>query len=408
LKIFSPIRREVLVERYSVALGAAVLAIGLRWVLDPFLGHVAFYVTVYVAVAYCAIVCGFGPATVSAIAGFLGVFYWFVDPRHSLSPVRPSEIHGIVGWFFVCAVLILLGETYRKQQFRLNQSVIAMTAEATERLRAEAELQRAHDQLESRVIERTGQLTQALARLEAEVKERKLAEEQLRQLSVRLMSLQDEERRRIARDLHDTTGQTLAAMKMTTALIQRTAVGAELQQLTADLNQLTDEAVQAIRTTSYLLHPPLLDEAGIASAVQWFVDGFAKRSGIKICCEIAPNLDRPPRNHELVLFRVLQESLTNVHRHSRASAANVSLTMQGDHFILEIADNGTGISEESIKRFREAAGEAGVGLVGMRERVHELAGRLEIQSVPGRTAIRVALPAGAAKSRGAGQGTSAA
>lgn len=334
MKIFSPIRREVLVERYSVALGAAVLAIGLRWVLDPFLGHVAFYVTVYVAVAYCAIVCGFGPAMVSAIAGFLGVFYWFVDPRHALSPVRPSEIHGIVGWFFICAVLILLGETYRKQQFRLNQSVIAMTAEATERLRAEAGLQRAHDQLESRVIERTGQLTQALARLEAEVKERKLAEEQLRQLSVRLMSLQDEERRRIARDLHDTTGQTLAAMKMTTALIQRTAVGAELQQLTADLNQLTDEAVQAIRTTSYLLHPPLLDEAGIASAVQWFVDGFAKRSGIKICCEIAPNLDRPPRNHELVLFRVLQESLTNVHRHSRASEANISLTMQGDHFIL--------------------------------------------------------------------------
>ncbi len=283
-----------------------------------------------------------------------------------------------------------------------------MTAEASERLRAEAELQRAHDELESRVVERTGQLTQALARLEAEVRERKLAEEQLRQLSVRLMSLQDEERRRIARDLHDTTGQTLAAMKMTTALIQRAAVGAELQQLVADLNQLTDEAVQAIRTTSYLLHPPLLDEAGIASAVQWFVEGFSRRSGIRVQCAIAKNLERPPRNYELVLFRVLQESLTNVHRRARASAASISLNIEAEHFILEITDNGDGIPEESIKRFREAAGEAGVGLVGMRERVHELNGQLEIQSAPGRTAIRVALPAGAGKSRGAGFGTSAA
>jgi signal transduction histidine kinase len=396
------------IERYSVALCAAVLAIALRWVLDPLLGHVAFYVTLYVAVAYCAIICGYAPAIVSAIAGFLGLFYWFVDPRHSLSPVRPSEIHGVVGWFFVCGVLIWLGENYRKQQIRLNQSVVAMTAEASERLRAEAELQRAHDELESRVIERTGQLTQALARLEGEVKERKLAEEQLRQLSVRLMSLQDEERRHIARDLHDTTGQTLAAMKMTTALIQRAAIGPGLQRLLADLNQLTDEAVRTIRTTSYLLHPPLLDEAGIASAAQWFVEGFAKRSGIRVQCEIPNKLVRPPRNHELVLFRVLQESLTNVHRHSRASAASVSLNIEGDHFLLEVTDNGAGIPEESLKRFREAAGEAGVGLVGMRERVHELAGRLEIQSSPGRTAIRVTLPAGAAKSRGAGQGTSAA
>jgi signal transduction histidine kinase len=408
LKVFSPMRREFVVERYAVALCAAALAIVLRWILDPLLGHVAFYVTVYAAVAFCAMVCGYAPAIVSAIAGFLGIFYWFVDPRHSLSPVRPAEFHGVVGWFFVCGVLILLGETYRQQQFRLHQSVVALTSEANERLRAETELQRTHDELESRVIERTGQLTQALARLEAEVKERKQAEEQLRQLSVRLMTLQDEERRRIARDLHDTTGQTLAAMKMTTALIQRTAVGPHLQRLLADLNQFTDEAVQTIRTTSYLLHPPLLDEAGISSAVQWFVDGFAKRSGIKVSCEIAENLERPPRNHELVLFRVLQESLTNVHRHSRASSATVRLNIEADHFVLEIADNGTGISGECIKRFREAAGEAGVGLVGMRERVHELAGRLEIQSAPGRTAIRVALPAGAAKSRGAGQGTSAA
>ncbi len=406
-KLFSPIRREFVVERYGIALATAALAIVLRWIFDPVLGHVAFYVTVYAAVAFCSVVCGYAPAIVSAIVGFLGIFYFFIDPRHSLSPTRPSEIHGVVGWFFVCAVLIVLGENHRKQQFRLRQSIAAMTSEASERQRAEAALQRAHVELENRVVERTGQLTLTLNSLEGEVMERKRAEEQLRQLSVRLMTLQDEERRHIARDLHDTTGQTLAAMKMTTALIERTAAGPEMHRLLDDLNALTDEAVQEIRTTSYLLHPPLLDEAGIASAVQWFVEGFSKRSGIQVHCEIAENLQRPPRNHELVLFRVLQESLTNVHRHSGASATTVRLNVSADNFILEIADNGTGIPEDCIKRFHEAGHGTGVGLVGMRERVHELGGRLDIQSNPAGTTVSVALPATALKTQLASLVTSA-
>jgi signal transduction histidine kinase len=393
LNLFSPIRREFVVERYGVAIATAALAIVLRWIFDPLLGHVAFYVTVYVAVAFCSVVCGYAPAIVSAIVGFVGTFYFFVDPRHSLSPTRPSEIHGVVGWFFVCAVLIVLGENHRKQQFRLRQSIAAMTSAANERQRAEAALQRTHDLLESRVVERTSQLTLTLNRLEREVTERKRAEEQLRQLSVRLMTLQDEERRHIARDLHDTTGQTLAAMKMTTALIQRTAAGSEMQRLLDDLNALTDQAVQEIRTTSYLLHPPLLDEAGIASAVQWFVEGFSKRSGIQVNCEIAENLQRPPRNHELVLFRVLQESLTNVHRHSGASAATVRLNLAAAHFALEIADNGTGIPEDSLKRFHEDGHGTGVGLVGMRERVNELNGWFDIRSGPTGTSVSVSLPA---------------
>jgi two-component system NarL family sensor kinase len=393
LKLFSPIRREFVVERYGVALATAALAIVLRWIFDPLLGHVAFYVTVYAAVAFCSIVCGYAPAIVSAIAGFLGIFYFFVDPRHSLSPTRPSELHGVVGWFFVCAVLIVLGETHRRQQFKLRQSIAAITSEASERKRAEAALQRTHDELENRVAERTRQLTLTLNRLEREVVERKRAEEQLRQLSVRLMTLQDEERRHIARDLHDTTGQTLAAMKMTAALIQRSAAGPEMHRLLDDLNALTDEAVQEIRTTSYLLHPPLLDEAGIASAMQWFVDGFSKRSGIQVHCEIAQNLQRPPRNHELVLFRVLQESLTNVHRHSGASATTVRLNVSAAHFVLEITDNGTGISEECIKRFHEDGHGTGVGLVGMRERVNELNGWLDIRSGPTGTTVSVSLPA---------------
>ncbi|MGH9515688.1 MAG: DUF4118 domain-containing protein, partial [Terriglobales bacterium] len=105
LKFFSPLRREFVVERYGIALASAALAIVLRWIFDPLLGHVAFYVTVYAAVAFCSILCGYAPAIVTAIVGFLGIFYFFVDPRYSLSPTRPSEIHGVVGWFFVCGVL---------------------------------------------------------------------------------------------------------------------------------------------------------------------------------------------------------------------------------------------------------------------------------------------------------------
>ncbi len=208
----------------------------------------------------------------------------------------------------------------------------------------------------------------------------------MRSLSLHLMTLQDEERRRIARELHDTTGQTLAAMKMSIALIRATDGNRpELERLIDDLNALTDEALQEVRTTSYLLHPPLLDEAGIASAARWFVEGFARRSGIRVDCDIPDKMERPPRDCELVLFRVLQESLTNVHRHSGASAARVRLARDTDGFALEVGDNGKGISEERLHRFNAAVGNAGVGISGMRERVRELGGRLEIRSAKGTT-----------------------
>ena len=218
-------------------------------------------------------------------------------------------------------------------------------------------------------------------------------EEQLRSLSLRLMTLQDEERRRIARELHDTCGQTLAAMKMSIALIRQfDRVRPELQVLVDDLNALTDEALQEVRTASYLLHPPLLDEAGIASATRWFVEGFARRSGIEVQCEIAENMDRPAKDCELVLFRILQESLTNVHRHSGASAAKVRLYRETDHLELEIVDNGKGISEERLRNFDKSAGNWGVGIAGMRERVRELGGHLEVRSFDSGTAVCAALP----------------
>lgn len=393
LRILTPIPIQSVARRYIVAILTGILAILLRWLLDPVLGHVAFYATVYIAVAYCSIVCGSRPAIASGVIGFLGVFYWFVDPRYSFHVLSVPQIHGIIGFVLVSAVLIGFGQANRTKQLRLNNTIDALTTEATERQRAEAELRKAHDELELRVIERTSELSRALKQLESEIGVREQAESGLRHLSLRLMTLQDEERRRIARDLHDTAGQTLAAMKMSIALIRQLEGAAPgLQSLLDDLDALADEALQEVRTTSYLLHPPLLDEAGIASATRWFVEGFARRSGIQVHCDIPDKMERPSRACELVLFRVLQESLTNVHRHSEANAATIRLARTNDVFQLEISDNGKGISEERLRNFETSPHKAGVGITGMRERVRELGGHIEIRSLNPGTSICVTLP----------------
>lgn len=392
--IFTPVPHQDVLKRYSIALAAAALAVILRWILDPALGHVAFYATLYIAVAFCALVCGHTPALLSGMLGFLGILYWFVDPRHSLQLIRqPRQIHSIVGALLVCIVLTLLGATNRKKQLLLNDTVDALTAEARERKRAQDELRAAHDHLEERVKDRTQALSDALARLESEITVREETEARLRQLSLRLMTLQDQERRRIARELHDTAGQTLAAMKMSIALLRQTdTFNPRIQPLIDDLDALVDEALQEVRTASYLLHPPLLDETGITSAARWFVEGFASRSGINVRCDIPDKMERPPRDSELVLFRVLQESLTNVHRHSQATAATVRLVRQDDIVRLEVSDNGKGIPEEHLHRFNTSANKSGVGITGMRERVRELGGTLQIRSQNPGTSVSVILP----------------
>ena len=391
--ILSPLPQFRVTERYATACAMAVVAVLLRELLDPVLGHVAFYVTVYVAVAFSAIVCGFAPAVLSALLGFLGVFYWFVDPRHSFAVNRASEIHGIVGFSLVCGVLILLGDANRRKQLRLNQSIAELTTEAAHRMEAEARLKEAHQQLERRVEQRTGELTQALQMLQSEMEIRKEAEAQLRHLSLRLMTLQDEERRRIARDLHDTTGQTLSALKMTVASLQHSANGTPgIARLIGDVNALAEEALKEIRTTSYLLHPPLLDEAGFASAARWFVEGFSKRSNIQVKCDIPQQGERLSKECELVLFRVLQESLTNVHRHSGASTASVTLTRDQGRLELQVSDNGSGIEQTRLAQVDEPGRQLGVGIAGMRERVRKLGGRLELQSNNAGTRLTVSLP----------------
>jgi signal transduction histidine kinase len=394
LAVLAPLPQQRVVERFSLAFVAAGFAVALRALLDPILGHVAFYATVYMAVAWCAVVCGLLPALLGTVVGFLGVFYWFIDPRHSLSVIRKSEIHGFIAFFLVCGVLIALGAANRRKQISLDGSILALTTEAQERRRAEQELQAAHDQLEQRVEERTAALMQALSRLKREIEIRERAEDQLRHLTLRLMTTQDEERRRIARELHDSAGQTLAAIKMTMASFRFSgAKPSDFPVLLNDLSLLVDEVLQEIRTASYLLHPPLLDEAGICCAARWYIEGFAKRSGIQVNHSIPDEIERSPRLSELVLFRVLQETLTNVHRHSEASSVSITLKHENEELQLRVQDNGRGIPQERLDQFNGKNGNEGVGIAGMRERVRELGGKLEISSGLTGTTVSVSLPA---------------
>jgi two-component system, NarL family, sensor kinase len=166
-------------------------------------------------------------------------------------------------------------------------------------------------------------------------------------LARRLLRLQDEERRRIARNLHDVVGQTLAALKMAVAELERkTHRDSPAANLLSDIDALVEQALQEIRTTSYLLHPPLLDEIGFHAAAEWFVEGFVKRSGISAKLDFRTESERLPLAIETVLFRVLQECLTNVHRYSGSPEVSVRFQRQGDTVILEVADRGCGIPVE--------------------------------------------------------------
>jgi signal transduction histidine kinase len=228
------------------------------------------------------------------------------------------------------------------------------------------------------------------AQLKSQLVQRTLALEKLTQ---QLLKVQDEERRRVARDLHDCAGQTLAAMKMAlTDLEKRLHNNLCTSEVLSDLHALADQGLQEIRTTSYLLHPPLLDEIGFTAAAQWYVAGFAKRSGIKAKLDIAPGSERLPIMIETALFRVLQESLTNTHRHSGSSEVSINFHHEEESVVLEIADCGEGIPAELLLRLSEGRAEVGVGLTGMRERLAELNGTLEIVSNSSGTSLRARVP----------------
>jgi signal transduction histidine kinase len=235
--------------------------------------------------------------------------------------------------------------------------------------------------------------------LNAEVATRKEMEklalentESYRTLSARILELQDLERRKIARELHDSVGQYLAGLKMNLGQISsgKAALAGSPEWLTETLD-MTERALGEIRTISHLLHPPLLDELGFESAARWYVQEFAKRSGTQVNLEIAEIVERLPRGIELALFRVLQESLTNVHRHANAQKVDVRVTCREGEVSVEVLDDGKGIPPRVLQQF-QAGGAAGIGLAGMRERLMELGGTLEVESGTRGSKVRATLP----------------
>ncbi|HKW17343.1 MAG TPA: CHASE3 domain-containing protein [Terriglobales bacterium] len=215
------------------------------------------------------------------------------------------------------------------------------------------------------------------------------------QLSARLLKSQDDERRRFSRELHDSIGQYLAATKMT---LSGLAGAEEVDSRYAECIRLLDQSIKEIRTLSHLLHPPGLDEAGFSSAARWYAEEFGKRSGLELKLDIPELPERLPAVLELALFRVLQESLTNIHRHAKSKAAEVTFRVIAGQATLAITDQGRGIPDEVLDRFRVAA-TSGVGLGGMRERVRELGGRFEVESSNQGTSVRVTVPVSQVKPR---------
>jgi PAS domain S-box-containing protein len=235
-------------------------------------------------------------------------------------------------------------------------------------------------------------LLESHANLERTVEQRTAA---LRELSSRLMHLQDEERRRISRELHDGVGQYLVHLKMGLQRLARDHAGDS--EVLADLIDTADRCVAETRTLSYLLHPPLLDEVGLSSAVNWYVRGFAERSGAQVKLDVAEGLPRLPGGLEILLFRILQESLTNIHRHAESASVDVKLERRSDELSLQVTDYGKGFPPGALERFRSGIG-GGVGLRGMRERVTEAGGKFEIDSGANGTSIRASVPLATARS----------
>jgi signal transduction histidine kinase len=333
--------------RYSVSICVLIVALAARWALDPLLGDYLPYVTMYPAVAFAAWCCGVGPSALVTLLGIVGARYLVIAPKYSLSlPDAPQSV-GMIAFALGAAAIVAIGDFVRRDS---------------------ATLHRAQSDLEEKVQQRTTELNDA--------------NHNLGELSARLLHLQDEERRRIARELHDSVGQTLAALSMNLA-----AVGADIEKLAktasiiADSTALVNDMSTDIRTISYLLHPPLLDEAGLSSALTWYVRGFAERSKIDIDLQIPKDFGRLSRDLETAIFRVVQECLTNIHRHSGSAVARIAIAHSEGHVRVEVEDKGKGIS--SLKRSEivsSPTGTPGVGIRGMRERLRQLGGALDIRS----------------------------
>ena len=267
-------------------------------------------------------------------------------------------------------------------------TALLVSVAVAERDRHEHRLEKARAELEDRVRERTRELEERIARQER-------AEEAVRGLTGRVLKAQDEERRRLARELHDSTGQSLAVLIMDLTSLSKKAKNQspELARKLEENVEIVRGISQEVRTASYLLHPPLLDEMGLRAGLRWYIEGFKERSQIEVSLNMDENL-RFQADLEMMVFRVVQECLTNIHRHSASATATISLHNSGQKLRLEIRDEGRGIAPDKLQ------GAGGVGLRGMRERVKAFGGEFEIISNKTGTLVQAVIPVGSPTSGG--------
>jgi PAS domain S-box-containing protein len=250
----------------------------------------------------------------------------------------------------------------------------------------------AHKVVRSRwVLLEQSNVPPVILEINTDVSDQKQYEESLRQLSGHLMRVQDEERRRIARDLHDSTGQKLAAARMFLDAVKKTSGSKPSDKRISETADLIDQAFQDIRILSQILHPALLDEAGLVSATRSMVDSFAGRAKIAVDFQVPADFGRLPEAVELALFRVIQESLTNIHRHSGATQANIELAKTDGGVTLEVRDNGKGLPPSLISG-GDGKQILGVGILGMKERLSQLSGTLNINSGKQGTVVKAVVP----------------
>lgn len=322
--------------------------------LNPFLGNDVAYIILFPVVTFVSWYYGLGPSILATVLASAGAVYWLI-PAHI--PNTPRSLGALAAFLLASTIIVALGEARRRDN---------------ERLRI------AHGELETRVQERTADLDRANGHLQT--------------LSARLLHLQDEERRRIARELHDSIGQLLAALSMNLS-----GVRGDIDRLTrtmaaiVDSESLVQEMGKEVRTISHLLHPPLLDEAGLRSALGWYVDGFSQRSKIAVDLECPADFGRLTRDVETTIFRLVQECLTNIHRHSGSATASIRLQHKGNEVVVSVRDNGKGIPMDKLEDMT-LPGTAGVGITGMRERVRQLGGSLAIDSSTSGTKITARIP----------------
>jgi signal transduction histidine kinase len=344
--------------RYALPLAATVAVLLACHAFPGFLGNTTLYILLFLVIAYSAWCCGTRPSILSVVVAIAGAKYWFIPPIRSFRVPDIAQSISILAFMFASTAVVFMGEARRRH----NQ-----------------QLQNGQAELEVRVKQRTMELD--------------MANKGLRELSARLLQLQDDERRRIARELHDSVGQLIAGLTMNLS-----AARADIDRLSktaaslADSEALVQEMGKEVRTISYLLHPPMLDEAGLSSAVRWYIDGFAQRSQIKVDLDIPADFGRLSPEFETAIFRVIQECLTNVHRHSGSSIAKIRLLHVDGQVLVEVEDKGRGISPEKREEM-VSGGAPGVGIRGMRERMRQLGGDLEIASNGTGTTILARLPA---------------